>query len=531
MDMEENNEPTTQTTFTHHNQIIHVRQDSASELEALFNTVMNPNFKSKSLPMKARNLPKSFFTQPDKPRQQAAYHHGHSQSVGGLVAPNSVQINHSRSSSSDSNASHASAIHATNTNNNNGSSVGSTTMAPGSPMNGNINHKSNYPMSPAQRRVAHGAFVNSQGHGSLQLPQVSHSRSKSSPASLQLMDIGSLSVKASDIPHDMPLPHGWSAAKTADGQQYYMNHNDRSTTWEDPRIGILKQQRQNQVVMQNQSIATNIHQQVAPSHSPAHNIQSDVSQIPLPSGWEQAATPQGEIYFINHQTKSTSWVDPRFQGITPTNNNNPPNNSQLQQQLMKVNQMDISSVSQSRPTTTMPAQQQSMLKHLVQEKEHLMRRQLMKQKQLSNPGMENFMGGGNPSFHQRDASLDSGVGMGSNYSLPRTPDGFLNNVEEMETGDVSRRVHGNPQPATQQHTHTNNQRFPDFLDTLPASSVDFTSSPVPTSGGQRVCTTSASLDGSELVPSLQDSLPQDFDVESMLNHVKTENMDNGMIWL
>uniref|UniRef100_F6WJM1 WW domain-containing protein n=1 Tax=Ciona intestinalis TaxID=7719 RepID=F6WJM1_CIOIN len=450
MDMEENNEPTTQTTFTHHNQIIHVRQDSASELEALFNTVMNPNFKSKSLPMKARNLPKSFFTQPDKPRQQAAYHHGHSQSVGGLVAPNSV----------------------------------------------------------------------------------SHSRSKSSPASLQLMDIGSLSVKASDIPHDMPLPHGWSAAKTADGQQYYMNHNDRSTTWEDPRIGILKQQRQNQVVMQNQSIATNIHQQ----------------QIPLPSGWEQAATPQGEIYFINHQTKSTSWVDPRFQGkkywlkernvtenrvsffpesnftpeinlcgksgnqqlclgrlspekhrlklkrrthsnsrrdyqeiilrlgITPTNNNNPPNNSQLQQQLMK---------------------------------------------QLSNPGMENFMGGGNPSFHQRDASLDSGVGMGSNYSLPRTPDGFLNNVEEMETA----------QPATQQHTHTNNQRFPDFLDTLPASSVDFTSSPVPTSGGQRVCTTSASLDGSELVPSLQDSLPQDFDVESMLNHVKTENMDNGMIWL
>uniref|UniRef100_H2Z0P5 WW domain-containing protein n=1 Tax=Ciona savignyi TaxID=51511 RepID=H2Z0P5_CIOSA len=425
-----------------HNQIIHVRQDSASELEALFNTVMNPNFKSKSLPMKARNLPKSFFTQPDKPRQTSI------------------------SSSSDSNTSHASSILAPNANNNNGSSVGSVSMAPGSPMNGNISHKSNYPMSPAQR------------------------------------------LKASDIPADMPLPAGWSAAKTADGQQYYMNHNDRSTTWEDPRIPIIKQQRQSQPIYPH------------------------LQHISLPPGWEQATTPQGEIYFIDHQTKTTSWVDPRFQGR------------------FYVNQMDMSSVGQSRPTP-MPPQQQSMLKHLVQEKEHLMRRQLLKQKIHPNP--RNFTPTpeispqpqkfhpnprnspqpqkftptpeihpsppfGNPSFHQRDASLDSGVGMGSNYSLPRTPDGFLNNVEEMETGTT--------QP--QSTHHAANQRFPDFLDTLPASSVDFNGSPVPTSGGQRA---GGNMDGSELVPSLQDTLPQDFDVESMLNHVKTENIDNSMIWL
>uniref|UniRef100_H2Z0P3 WW domain-containing protein n=1 Tax=Ciona savignyi TaxID=51511 RepID=H2Z0P3_CIOSA len=346
-----NNDSPTQTTITQgHNQIIHVRQDSASELEALFNTVMNPNFKSKSLPMKARNLPKSFFTQPDKPRQTSMYHHGHSHNF--------------------------------------------------------------------------------------------HFRSKSSPASLQLMDVGNLTVKASDIPADMPLPAGWSAAKTADGQQYYMNHNDRSTTWEDPRIPIIKQQRQSQVaVMQSQSVSGNL--LPPPAHSnPGHNIQTDHS-------------------------------------VTPTDPHVP----------SQVNQMDMSSVGQSRPTP-MPPQQQSMLKHLVQEKEHLMRRQLLKQKfhpnprnspqpqkftptpeihpsppfvpQLSNPGMDGFMGQGNPSFHQRDASLDSGVGMGSNYSLPRTPDGFLNNVEEMETGTT--------QP--QSTHHAANQRFPDFLDTLPASSVD-----------------------------------------------------------
>lgn len=166
MDMDES-ETGTQTTITKgHNQVIHVRQDSASELEALFNTVMNPNYKTKSLPMKARNFPKSFFEQPDKPRHSAHYHHGHSQSMGGISsAP--MQVNHSRSSSSDSNASHTSVTGiTTNTNNNNGASVGSPGIPSGNSMNGNLNNK--FPLSPAQRQVRQ-QFQRSH---SLQMPQV-----------------------------------------------------------------------------------------------------------------------------------------------------------------------------------------------------------------------------------------------------------------------------------------------------------------------------------------------------------------------
>ncbi|XP_072302238.1 transcriptional coactivator YAP1-like isoform X2 [Eucyclogobius newberryi] len=49
-------------------QIVHVRGDSQTELEALFNAVMNPSKALRqpaSVPMKDRKLPKSFFTQPD----------------------------------------------------------------------------------------------------------------------------------------------------------------------------------------------------------------------------------------------------------------------------------------------------------------------------------------------------------------------------------------------------------------------------------------------------------------------------------
>ena len=32
---------------------------------------------------------------------------------------------------------------------------------------------------------------------------------------------------------------------------------------------------------------------------------------PLPPGWEKSQTPQGQIYFLNHNNKSTQWEDPR----------------------------------------------------------------------------------------------------------------------------------------------------------------------------------------------------------------------------
>lgn len=44
----------------------------------------------------------------------------------------------------------------------------------------------------------------------------------------------------------------------------------------------------------------------------AAKVNADVDLGPLPEGWEQAQTPEGEIYFINHQTRTTSWFDPRI---------------------------------------------------------------------------------------------------------------------------------------------------------------------------------------------------------------------------
>jgi len=32
----------------------------------------------------------------------------------------------------------------------------------------------------------------------------------------------------------------------------------------------------------------------------------------LPPGWEQGVTPEGDVYYINHIDRTTSWFDPRI---------------------------------------------------------------------------------------------------------------------------------------------------------------------------------------------------------------------------
>jgi len=70
------------------------------------------------------------------------------------------------------------------------------------------------------------------------------------------------------------------------------SHLTRTTTWEDPR---------------KTAAAASVAAVAAAVESSKSNALG-----PLPDGWEQARTAEGEIYFINHQTRTTSWFDPRI---------------------------------------------------------------------------------------------------------------------------------------------------------------------------------------------------------------------------
>lgn len=92
------------------------------------------------------------------------------------------------------------------------------------------------------------------------------------------------------------LPSGWEQRTTAEGRPYFVDHNTRTTTWVDPR-------RQQYIRWYGQN---------ANGNSPTIQ-QQPVSQLgPLPSGWEMRLTNTARVYFVDHNTKTTTWDDPRL---------------------------------------------------------------------------------------------------------------------------------------------------------------------------------------------------------------------------
>ncbi|KAJ9656415.1 hypothetical protein H2198_004993 [Neophaeococcomyces mojaviensis] len=87
-----------------------------------------------------------------------------------------------------------------------------------------------------------------------------------------------------------PLPFGWEQKFDRLRRSYFVDHNTASTTWKDPR------KRQSNNTGSNNLVG----------NQPASNLG------PLPSGWEMRITNTNNVYFVDHNTKTTSWDDPRL---------------------------------------------------------------------------------------------------------------------------------------------------------------------------------------------------------------------------
>lgn len=98
-----------------------------------------------------------------------------------------------------------------------------------------------------------------------------------------------------------PLPAGWEQRFTPEGRPYFVDHNTRTTTWVDPR--------------RQQLIRV-----IAPGQGNLSVQPQTVSQLgPLPSGWEMRLTSTARVYFVDHNTKTTTWDDPRLPSSLDTN--------------------------------------------------------------------------------------------------------------------------------------------------------------------------------------------------------------------
>ncbi|XP_076027893.1 E3 ubiquitin-protein ligase NEDD4-like isoform X2 [Genypterus blacodes] len=84
------------------------------------------------------------------------------------------------------------------------------------------------------------------------------------------------------------LPPGWEMRIAPNGRPFFIDHNSRVTTWEDPRLKY-------------------------PVHMRNKNSMEPGDLGPLPPGWEERVHSDGRTFYIDHNTKNTQWEDPRLQ--------------------------------------------------------------------------------------------------------------------------------------------------------------------------------------------------------------------------
>ncbi|XP_075973883.1 transcriptional coactivator yki isoform X3 [Anticarsia gemmatalis] len=201
------------------NLVLRVDQDSDSVLQSLFDTVLKPDSKRPlQVPLRMRQLPKSFFNPPS-------------------TGSKSPSVSHSRENSADS-------------------AFGSSSATGASPVSHSRAHS-----SPASLQQTYAAGQQNQQ------PPLHHQHTKQ-----RSYDVGT------HIPDDLgPLPPGWEQARTPEGQIYYLNHITKTTTWDDPRKTLAAQSVANAV--QHQSSETLLTQTPSPQSiantppTPAQHLQ------------------------------------------------------------------------------------------------------------------------------------------------------------------------------------------------------------------------------------------------------------------
>ncbi|XP_047516489.1 E3 ubiquitin-protein ligase NEDD4 isoform X5 [Pieris napi] len=99
------------------------------------------------------------------------------------------------------------------------------------------------------------------------------------------------STQSQNLPNSDGLPPGWSMQRAPNGRVFFIDHNNKTTTWVDPRTGC----------------ASNL-----PSAALA-SAGAEADELgPLPEGWEERVHTDGRIFFIDHNTRITQWEDPRL---------------------------------------------------------------------------------------------------------------------------------------------------------------------------------------------------------------------------
>ncbi|CAG9564322.1 unnamed protein product [Danaus chrysippus] len=130
-------------------------------------------------------------------------------------------------------------------------------------------------MSPSRRRTTNS---------------LTESEDETDGSSESTRSTSSSSSQSQNLPNSDGLPSGWSMQRAPNGRIFFIDHNQKTTTWIDPRTGCASS---------------------LPSAAASAEVDTDELGA-LPEGWEERVHTDGRIFFIDHNTRTTQWEDPRL---------------------------------------------------------------------------------------------------------------------------------------------------------------------------------------------------------------------------
>lgn len=180
-------------------------------------------------------------------------------------------------------------------------------------------------MAYSQNRIEDSPSVPSLPSPGTLRPSTSHSSLTSSSrpqadSNLRLAaTVGSPRQQMIDDENGILLPPGWERRRDVQNRTYYVDHNTRTTTWQRPPVsgipplpGPLSQNQQQAPIATNSGVSSHSTQpSVVSTLSSNPETTGNYEDVPLPTGWEERRTTEGRPYFVDHNTRSTTWTDPR----------------------------------------------------------------------------------------------------------------------------------------------------------------------------------------------------------------------------
>ncbi|XP_009706109.1 PREDICTED: WW domain-containing transcription regulator protein 1 [Cariama cristata] len=250
---------------------------------------------------------------------------------------------------------------------------------------------------------------------------------------------------------------------------FFLSHIEKITTWQDPRKTM------------NQPLNHMSHHPAATS-APVPQRSMAMSQPNLVMNHQHQITPSTAM---SQQSRPPQAPQPGLLNLPSALTT-----QQQQQQKLRLQRIQMERERIRMRQEELLRQEAALCRQLPMDSENMVPVQTalntpamtQDMRPITNNGSDPFLNSG--PYHSREQSTDSGLGLGC-YSIPTTPEDFLSNVDEMDTGETIAQTTMNINP---QQT-----RFPDFLDCLPGTNVDL-----------------GTLESEDLIPILND-------VESVLN--------------